>query len=275
MVNELLVDDSSRFRIHTDGTFSGNHGRLSIEESMHWESHSHSVWEIILILEGYGFMKVEEKQYAFSPGTIFCIPPNIKHHNQAQPFYNDFCIGLVENLTAGNQICVFKDDENNSFLHLMQVYDYIYHAQPLNFGQILGHLRRAMQALIISWHERQPTQALIFLTDTMNANLSNVDFKVSDAIAKIPLNANYVRKQFRETYGMTPVSYMNLLRITEAKALLLTTRLSISEIALKCGFTDVKYFTRLFHSTTQFAPLEYRKFYEKLQEDAKENGPVE
>jgi AraC-like DNA-binding protein len=74
-----------------------------------------------------------------------------------------------------------------------------------------------------------------------------------------------VRKQFRETYHMTPVSYMNQLRINQAKSILLTTIDPISEIAYHCGFTDSKYFTRLFHTSTGFAPLEYRKLYQSLQ----------
>ena len=106
------------------------------------------------------------------------------------------------------------------------------------------------------------------LVEDINRNVSNIDYKVSDAIARIPLNSNYVRKQFRETYYMTPVSYMNHLRITQAKSLLLTSDEPISELALHCGFADAKYFTRLFHSSTGYAPLEYRKTYQKMQKEA-------
>lgn len=250
-----------------DGTFSGHLGPMTSQDNTRYLNHHHSVWEMILILDGTGFMKVENQEYAFSPGTIFFIPPNMKHHNQADLSYYDFCIGLRENLTAQNKFSVFQDDENQSFLHLMMVYDHVYRTRQNNCGQILGHIRRSMQALLIGWSERQPSADLIQLTDEMSSNISNVDFKVSDAIAKIPLNANYVRKQFRETFGMTPVSYMNLLRVTEAKALLLATQNSVSEIALQCGFSDAKYFTRLFHSTTKYAPLEYRKTYERFRNE--------
>ena len=31
----LHIDEISRFRIQENGTFSGNHGRLSMEDSLH------------------------------------------------------------------------------------------------------------------------------------------------------------------------------------------------------------------------------------------------
>ena len=140
----------------------------------------------------------------------------------------------------------------------------------MNYGNILRGIEHTMQHLLISWLSRKPSAELLQLAETMRENIANVNFKVSDAIAKIPLNANYVRKQFRQVYGVSPVTFMNQLRINEAKKYLLADDLPISELALRCGFADAKYFTRLFHNSTHFSPLEYRKFYQKMQEMGQE-----
>ena len=155
----------------------------------------------------------------------------------------------------------------------MQLYDRVYSGHPMNFGNILRGIEHTMQHLLISWLSRKPSAELLHLADTMRENISNVSFKVSDAIAEIPLNANYVRKQFRQVYGLSPVAFMNQLRLNEAKKYLLADDLPISELALRCGFSDAKYFTRLFHNATHFSPLEYRKFYQKMQ-DMEKDAPI-
>ena len=258
-----------RVRNKPDGTFSGCNGLIEDSATAsRWLEHEHDVWEIILILHGNGTLWAEKQQLPSAPGTIFCVPPHVKHYNQADLGYCDLCIGMPEHLIQGEQVSVFHDDTRGSFRGLMELYDHIYQTEPLNFGQILGHIKRVMQSLLISWQARRPSEEIVWLSDQMLANIRNADFRVAQAIAKIPLDANYVRKQFREAYGMSPVAYMNRLRMGEAKAMLLTSQLPVSDVALRCGFEDAKYFTRLFRSTTGFTPLKYRKFYEQMQKQA-------
>ena len=253
--------------VKPDETFSGSFGRIDVERAKTWQTHSHNIWEICLILEGNGFFWVEGENYPFSPGVIFCFPPHVRHHAQPDKYFHDFCIGIWEHLVPGDKISIFHDDEFGSFRRLMEVYDHIFHTEPVNFSMTLGHLKHAMQSLLISWQPRVPSPEMIQLAEDLERNVSNPDFHVADAISRIPLNANYVRRQFRETFHMTPVSFMNQLRINQAKSILLTTAEPITEIAYRCGFTDAKYFTRLFHASTGFPPLTYRKRYQSIQSD--------
>ncbi|MBO6054191.1 MAG: helix-turn-helix domain-containing protein [Oscillospiraceae bacterium] len=253
--------------VKPDETFSGSFGRIDVERAKTWQTHSHNIWEICLILEGSGFFWVEGENYPFSPGVIFCFPPHVRHHAQPDKYFHDFCIGIWEHLVPGDKISIFHDDEFGSFRRLMEVYDHIFHTEPVNFSMTLGHLKHAMQSLLISWQPRVPSPEMIQLAEDLERNVSNPDFHVADAISRNPLNANYVRRQFRETFHMTPVSFMYQLRINQAKSILLTTAEPITEIAYRCGFTDAKYFTRLFHASTGFPPLTYRKRYQSIQSD--------
>lgn len=51
-------------------------------------------------------------------------------------------------------------------------------------------------------------------------------------------------RSFRHSTGVTPHAYLNLVRIEIARKLILTTDISLSEIALSCGFSDQAHFTR-------------------------------
>ncbi|MDY3979684.1 MAG: helix-turn-helix transcriptional regulator [Tidjanibacter sp.] len=57
---------------------------------------------------------------------------------------------------------------------------------------------------------------------------------------------------------ITPVNYINNMRMQRAIELLQSSSKSISEIALEVGFSDHAYFSQVFKESTGFTPSEYR-----------------
>ena len=94
------------------------------------------------------------------------------------------------------------------------------------------------------------------------------------------VSETYFRRLFFEVYGVTPVAYINALRVQRAKDLLSERgaqrekagiqsgakngqrksreACTIGEIAELCGFPDVFYFTRLFKKVTGVPPAKWR-----------------
>ena len=70
----------------------------------------------------------------------------------------------------------------------------------------------------------------------------------------------YLRQLFSEEFGLSPVKYINSLRITLAKELLLSDTFgSIDAVAAAAGFTDPCYFRRVFKYEVGISPGAYRK----------------
>ena len=70
----------------------------------------------------------------------------------------------------------------------------------------------------------------------------------------------YLREIFAEEFGMSPVKYVNALRIERAKELLRSDmQLSIEDVARLSGFLDGCYFRRIFKRETLTSPLEYKR----------------
>ena len=97
-------------------------------------------------------------------------------------------------------------------------------------------------------------------------------------LAKIYLHENYTEKvtiekmcrtfccskstlltAFKREYGRTVISYLSELRVEEAKKLLSSTALSISEISDATGFYDQAYFSKVFSKEVGITPSDYRK----------------
>ena len=64
---------------------------------------------------------------------------------------------------------------------------------------------------------------------------------------------------FKDVTGTSAIQYINDLRVSKASMYLNTTSLSISDIALKIGFDDAAYFSRIFKKITGISPSDYRK----------------
>lgn len=83
------------------------------------------------------------------------------------------------------------------------------------------------------------------------------------SIAQVAGLSNYSQRHFirlfSAAYGKTPQQYLIDTRIRHSCALLKRTNLSVTEIAIRCGFSDANYFSRIFRRVTGFTPNSYRK----------------
>lgn len=73
------------------------------------------------------------------------------------------------------------------------------------------------------------------------------------------LSEKYISRRFKQIYGETPIYYRDSLRIEMACELLRGMHYSISEIAEKCGFSDLFYFSKIFKKRKKVSPGQYRK----------------
>ncbi len=68
------------------------------------------------------------------------------------------------------------------------------------------------------------------------------------------MSQSNLRRAFCKHFGMSPKEYLCKLRMTRALELLVENRLSVKEIAFDCGFSDEKFFSRVFKKKYGFPP---------------------
>lgn len=66
-------------------------------------------------------------------------------------------------------------------------------------------------------------------------------------------------EHFKKEFGMTIMQYVTQKRMEQARKMLLSSDLSIGEIALMCGFPDVEYFSRTFKNIYGMSPNRWRR----------------
>jgi transcriptional regulator GlxA family with amidase domain len=82
---------------------------------------------------------------------------------------------------------------------------------------------------------------------------------VEEMIKRSKLAARTFKRRFANATGLTPIAYVQRLRIEDAKRRLERTDASVDEISWRVGYEDPAFFRRLFKRITGLAPGAYRK----------------
>ena len=73
------------------------------------------------------------------------------------------------------------------------------------------------------------------------------------------LHPTYFSDRFQTLVGVRPLEYLMRRRIERAQYLLLTSHVSVKEVADAVGISDAAYFSRVFARLCQVAPSQYRR----------------
>lgn len=95
--------------------------------------------------------------------------------------------------------------------------------------------------------------------------LSYIDRRYTEKISlkdiadNFHMSEKYFSRFFKNCFQVTFVEYVNSVRLEKAAALLSTTDMSVTEVALSCGFSNISYFIRSFKKAFGSSPHSYRK----------------
>jgi transcriptional regulator GlxA family with amidase domain len=135
----------------------------------------------------------------------------------------------------------------------------------------------ASKVYMLQWHDmgQQPFASLTSLQQTMDAVINRcqewlaMNYKIQSPVAAMVAlsglpQRSFIRR-FTKAAGMTPLNYVQALRLEEAKQILETTDLPIEAIADEVGYEDTSFFGRLFRRETGLTPAHYRLRFGSLR----------
>ncbi len=244
--------------------------------------HSHDFHELVLVLRGAGLHLTEHGEYPIYPGDVFVIPPhrvhgyrNLKKLRIANFLYypkqlkREF--GKLKLLPGSGRL----SGESGELLTLNQ--ELFLKAQELTlqmeqerskdppgwtflfrllFFQLLTLICRASSAHTeapLSEHSIRICRIIRFCEKNFGRKITLAELAEEGACSIATLT-----RIFREQTKTSPIAYLNRLRLEHAAELLRTTGRPVSEIAVRCGFPDSNYFTRVFRLSFAQSPRAYR-----------------
>ncbi len=130
---------------------------------------------------------------------------------------------------------------------------------PVLFAFIMEEMRLLIDQTEMELRSKQETPLLTRVALLVDDHLAQPDFGLAQIAAAFERTPHHLSRRFQEETGFSLPEYLRRRRLEQARRLLLSTTLPITEIATRCGFTSSGYFSRLFHQRFQFTPVAYRK----------------
>ncbi|MCD9020788.1 helix-turn-helix transcriptional regulator [Cohnella silvisoli] len=239
----------------------------------------HDYYLIHTVLSGQGEFNVRDQRYRCNAGDTFIIFPGELFSYQAdehQPWQYVW-IAFVGHGAAAlmDSIGISRDDpvitgspnpnirEYYSRLHSCFQSDSLPELSNLESGgwvrllfQQLGLAKRRLEAAnppAVSLIDHTMKQAIQFLTLQFSQTIS-----IEHMSNVLGYHRTHLCKLFKQTTGLSPMQYLLKIRMERAEQLL-TTPMTIDQVASSVGFGDALYFSRKFRKWRGQSPSEYRK----------------
>jgi len=111
-------------------------------------------------------------------------------------------------------------------------------------------------------------RAAAFIADHLtDPDLSTA--RIADAIA---CNADYLGRTFRDAFDETPTDHIHRLRIDRARMLFRSTDRPIQRVAAEVGFSDDRYFRRIFKRRVGLTPGQFQRLRPSAEHRVPEEG---
>lgn len=141
----------------------------------------------------------------------------------------------------------------NANYELMQKLDYASHNNGL-----LSEQQYLFLKLLLSLKDSVKKPSLAQEISTFIENNLKTVTTLEDICKQFNYSKNYIIRLFNKEFNLSPISFINDLKIKRATYLLETTSLPISEIAESSGYNDYPYFYKRFYAKMGVSPQVWR-----------------
>ncbi len=206
-------------------------------------------------LSGYGKFSIAGRQLQSCPGDVLFIPAGMPYEVEYSAS-ESIVIHLTDCNYSEPESCpaVNRSAVESHFLQLLDDWNNQRSVQRAK-ARIFGILALLADERTVSAADTCLTECLRYL----ETHLSDTDLDVDTLCRYVFVSRSGLQRAFRSGTGLSPKQYLLRLRMNRALDLLTGGRLSVKDVAQNCGFSDEKYFSRLFKKTYGCAPSQLRR----------------
>jgi len=218
-----------------------------------------------LAFKGEATLKTEGKEYKLTPGTLYVTFPYQQYEIADSEnftflyitFDGDAAIKLLSQFGIDKDHAVYKD-----FDHLTEFW--MTSIRRVNPSNILV-LTESVLLYTLSYVGQHRSETDAHLSRDFDGVLEYIDNNFADpelSVTKVAdifgFSKKYLSALFVKHMDIKFTDYLAKLRIERAVEMLKTEKMSVAELAAKCGYTDPFYFSKVFKSIMGVPPSKYR-----------------
>lgn len=220
---------------------------------------------LIYVTEGIIYVTEDGRDYEISPGEILFLKAGLRHFGKYKTprgtswFYAHFNLSgeIDSDCTMYLPKKAYIEPESDTSNKLRKLYDCCHSTDK--FEVIRKNSVFYDILLDIGMSQRSKCESLSDRICSYLDNHTDEDFTKALIHRQFFMSYSYLVAEFKKDKGISMGRYHNNARMKKACNLLRTTLMSVSDIALSLGFTDILYFSRKFHDSCGVSPTEYRR----------------
>lgn len=184
---------------------------------------------------------------------------------------------LVERVLRGLEgVHVGMGTQAHDLMHLSASYQHARHAmheamekqEPFRRYQEDSELKARTEKEEKAKAKADMTPALLeSILQCMQTHLSDTSMSLEFIAGQCNISASYLVRYFKSSMNITPMQYVDSLRMEIARRLLTTTTQSLRQIVEQCGYLDESNFARKFKKQEGITPMNYRKTHWKSEDE--------
>lgn len=229
---------------------------------------------VLLIIHSAGLFTVAGKQFTTVPGSALVVAPNTPYSYTTQQgnYVDDWLhFELPEGQNPSDFFpCLnvpFPLKKREQFTQLLRqlLWEVLYTTEEYKRDNINALFTVLINHLKISYYELENVTE----TSPYQTQLQALRFELSNSISKahsikehakeLGVSESYFQHLYSNFFGISFQKDLISMRIDHAKSHLLTTDLTIEQIAEICGYSNEVHFYRQFKSVTGVTPAKFRK----------------
>lgn len=205
-------------------------------------------------IDGTGDFVINGKQVSVKPKSILYIPADADY--QVQYSFNDSIVIHISDCNYFEGECISLENHvviEQLFLKLLNAWE-----QNRSVNQIKAGLYDIL--FRISQQKSEAQNATVNLCmEYIQQHFAKADLSVSEVCRSAFVSVSTIQRAFLEQLGITPKQYIIKLRLEKAFELLMEGKLTVKDVALCCGFSDEKFFSRSFKEKYGYPPSQLHK----------------
>ena len=236
--------------------------------------HSHQFAELFYVRSGQGHFIVEDGTYPVKKDDLIIVNPNVEH-TEVSALHDplDYVVLGVEGMSfdfgnrsgsLNHKIINYRNQKDelvfylNAMLHETENKEEHYEVvcQNLLENVIISLMRTSGRPISVVATQRAD-KVCSRIKRYIDSNYTE-DISLASLADKAHISKYYLSHTFAKYYGMSPINYLNEVRLRASKELLETTDLSISQVAESTGFSSLSYFSQSFRRNCGLTPSDYR-----------------
>lgn len=232
--------------------------RYFILKNYHFPLHFHRTYEMIYINDGQLSVSIDQKEYLLQKNDMVFIFTNQIHEFNTVD-YSEITVILFSPELIGYFFMNYKGFiPNDNKLHLEREFDLnklksIYSQKSFLYAVCDDFISQRSFAPV---KQSSQTKVLYKILLYVEQNYS-ADCTLKDVAKHLKYDYAYISKLFVQMMNMTFTDYLNDFRISKACYLLKNFNQPISEVAIDCGYNNLRTFHRNFRRITGQSPKEY------------------